>query len=1039
MMKKLFALIAVLTLIAGGISAQNVKVSGTVSDSFGPVTGAAVMVHGTTNGTVTDLDGSYSLSVPADAVLEVSCIGYKTVAEAVGGRTVVDFVLTEDSEILADAVVLGYGATARKRDLSASVGIVADPEKLATHPVTSTEAMLQGQVPGVQIASDGGDPTSTPKMVIRGQGSQNAESVLWVVDGVPGAPINSLSDIESIVVLKDAASAAIYGAQSGAGGVVLVTTKKGSSGVNVNYDGLIGVRQAAKLITPLNAEQQLEITKLAYQNAGLDLPQGWDVTKNPYIATTRTNWMDEVFRNALYHRHNVTFNAGTDTFKNRISLAFEDNQGVLVGTFKKRVGISYKGDIQVNSWLRFTEDLSWSTGTQRGADTNAATTGAIVNAFQMPSSADKYYYTGVGYGGTTTEDPAYIARYGDNFSGIHGIVRNPLRSLTSDNIYDGNSKLFTTTGLELANIVKGLRFTSKFTYYTNQQLYKKFTYTRPECGDPSSTNQLEYSTYKDWGWKTENTLMYDRTFGKHNVGALFSTTADQYNYKGFNVSRKYFDDESVNLQYLAYSNSVPDVGDGYDTDANVALIGRLSYSYDDRYFVTASWRRDYAGRLPEGHNYGDFPAVTGAWKISSEPFFPKNDAVTFLKLRASWGRIGNLGSIGRTYKSNVLNKDTEGKAAIYGTENPGGQYGAIIYSGKALNRNLTWETSEQFDLGLDTGFLNDRLNFSVDFYNKRTYNLIQTQKMNWPDAIGVDNMLINLGEIRNRGIELSLGWADKAGDFSYYINANAAYNKNTVMSVGVTDANGNSAVWENWWQYRDVKFYNRTIEGGPLNQIYIIKCLGIFQSDEEAANYVDKNGNRIQPDAVAGDLKFEDCNGDGRITADDRQLFGNSTPDWTYALNLGFSWKKLSFSAMLQGVLGAQALQCGKMAYASMSSKVHNRTTDIYDSWTFNKNSNIPRISALDLNNNFMTGSSWYLEDASYLRLKNLSVSYDLTDAIRKINHFNERNSSCLVYFSGENLLTFTKYSGLDPECGQSDFLKYPVSRVFSLGVKITY
>ncbi len=1038
MKQKLFALLATVLVFAAGVNAQNVKVSGTVSDNAGPVIGASILVKGTSEGTITDVDGKYSISVPTNATLVVSFIGYQTEEIAVGGRSVVNVTLKEDSELLAESVVLGYGVATKKKDLSAAVGVVADPQALAAHPVTSTESMLQGQIPGVTITAQGGDPTSTPSMVIRGQGSKKGDSVLWVVDGIPGAPINSLSDIESIVVLKDAASAAIYGAQSGAGGVILVTTKKGTKGVSVSYDGLVGVRQASNVLQPLNAEQQLEITKLAYQNAGLALPDGWDVSKNPYIGTTRTNWMDEIFRTALYHRHNLTFNAGTEKAKNRISLAFEDNQGVLVGTYKKKVGVNYRGEMQVNKYFKFTADLNWSTSDGRGANTDAGTDGVIVNALQMPSSADKYYYTGTGFGGTTTEDPEYIAKYG-SFSGIHGIVVNPLRQLLADNIYDGNSKLFTTAGIEIGNIVKGLKFNSRFTYYTNQQHYKRFTPKRTECGSPNPINELYESSYKDNGWKTENTLTYDRTFGKHTVGALLAATADSYNSRGNSISRKYFEDESENLQYLKYSNSTPEVDDWYTgDDANVAFIGRISYSYDDRYFVTGSFRRDMAGRLPKEHNGGNFPAVTGAWKISSEPFFPKNAAVSFLKLRASWGRIGNLGSVPMNYKSSTLNSGTDGKIAIYGTETMM-PVGAYIWNGKALNPTLTWETSEQLDFGLDAGFFNDRLNLGVDFYNKRTYNLIQEQKMNWPHSIGVSAMTINLGEIQNRGIELSLGWSDNVGDFSYYINGNAAYNKNKVLNIGVTDADGNAAVWEDSFQYRDVRFYNRTEEGGELNQIYIVKCLGLFQSDAEAAAYVDKNGNRIQPNAVGGDLKFEDFNGDGKIDAGDRQLFGSSVPDLTYAFNLGFTWKNLSFSAMLQGVAGAQALQLGKMAYASMSSKVHNRSVDIYNSWSFDKSSNIPRISALDNNSNFMTGSSWYLEDASYLRIKNVSLSYDLTSAIRKAHHFGERNSSLLVYFSGENLFTFTKYTGMDPECGQNDFLRYPISRVFSFGIKLTY
>jgi len=1052
MKKNLFAIFASLLMVASiSAGAQNVKVSGTVSDANGPLVGAVVMVKGTSNGTATDIDGKYSLTADAKDVLEFSCLGYQTKEQNVNGRSEISVILAEDTQMLQDVVVLGYGAATKKKDLSAAVGIVASPEQLAKAPVTSTQAMLQGQIPGVTVTNDGGAPTSTPSVVIRGQGSKNGDGVLWVVDGVPGAPINSLNDIESIVVLKDAASAAIYGAQSGAGGVILVTTKRAQKGVSVSYDGLVGVRSAYNLITPLDAQQQIDITKLAYQNAGQVMPDAWNVENNPYIATTRTNWMKEVFRDALYHRHNVVFNGGTDKFKNRLSFSLDNNEGVITGTYSNKLSVNYKGEFQFNKWLKFTEDLSWGTSDGRSCNTDGATSGVVTLALCMPSSASKtpsyynpttgeYTYAAEGFGGTTIEDPAYTNIYGD-LHGIHGIVRNPLHDLLGSNQKNQYNRFYTSSALEFANLVKGLKFISRFTYSTGNSLNKSFSPKILECGSPSYTNSLSYSASRDHNWKTENTLTFDRTFGKHSVGALLATTADHSWGSGFNVNESGFDDESAYLQYLQFgTTSYLSAGDWYSgDDANVALIARLSYSFDDRYFVTASWRRDYAGRLPEGHNYGDFPAVTGAWKISSEPFFNKTSAVTLLKLRASWGRIGNLGSIGWNYKSNNLYSNFSNKHAYYDVTNSSATRGAQFYNGRALNTELTWETSEQINVGFDAGFLNDRLTASIDGYYKRTYNLIQGQTMDWPSSIGVDAKTINLGQISNRGIEISLGWQDKVGDWSYYINGNAAYNKNRVDNIGVTDANGNSAVWTAQDQWRDVWFYNYSREGGELREFYLIKCLGIFQSWEDIYEH-SKDGKLIQPNAQPGDLKFEDFNNDGRISAEDRQYLGNSTPDITYALNLGFTWKDLSVSAQFYGVQGAQAVHCSKMAEVSMSSKVHNRSSQILNAWTENnRTSNIPRISKSDDNSNFMAGSSWYLEDSSFCRLKNLTVTYDFTRLLRKVNHFGERGSSASLFFSGENLFTITKYTGMDPECGEYDFLKYPVSRVLSVGVKLTY
>jgi TonB-linked SusC/RagA family outer membrane protein len=1038
---KFFLSLVLFAFTVSAVAQQKITVTGNVSDAAGPVIGVGIMIQGEAVGVITDQNGDYSITVPSsESVLEFSCIGYKTVTRKVGNNNVLNVILEEDRLMLDDVVVLGYGASSRKKDLSASVGIVKNVDELVSRPVSSTEGLLQGQIPGVTVTSDGGSPTTSPQVVIRGQGSKNGDSVLWVVDGIPGAPITSLNDIESITVLKDAASAAIYGAQSGAGGVILVTTKKAKSGTTVEYDGVYGIRNATNLIEPLNAEQEVEMRHLSYTNAGLSIPDGWNVEKNPWIGTTRTKWMDEIFRTAFYQRQNVSINVGTENFKNRLTLSMDNNPGVLVSTYNKSFGIHYNGSYELNKWLTFTEDLSWSQNKYRDTNTTSAYSGAILSAVYMPASAQAYDENG-NYGGTTTEDPEYIATYGSNFADAHGDSINPLRILRADNVYNRSNSFWTTTGLQLANIIEGLKFNSRFTYAVGTSLSKQFTPKRTEVGKPVLSNTLTWSSGRTDQWKTENTLTYDRTFSKHTVGVLLSTTANHYEGRGFNVEGKNLSDETPNLQYISFAESVSSTDWHTGEDANVALVGRLAYSYDDRYFVTGSWRRDYAGRLYKDNNYGDFPAVTGSWKISNEKFFPKNDIVNLLKLRASWGRIGNLGSISMNYKSALLSSTTwNTDAALYGVEN-GTTQGTFWWAGTASNPDLTWETSQQLDFGIDMNLFNERLDFSFDFYDKKTYNLIQEQTTGWPQTIGIDPMLVNQGSVKNRGVEFQIGWADRIGrDWSYFLNANYSFNHNWVQNTGIVNEDGTKGVWTGGGDFRVIPWVYQTAVGEPIGSFYLIKTDGIFQSDEEAQNYVNSDGERIQPNAKAGDLKFVDYNGDGQINDEDRQYMGSGMPKHTFSFSGGFTWKNLSFSMLLQGAAGGKNFYAAKLMLLSDVDGSFNRSVDILDAWSpTNTDSNIPMLKKEDNNENFSTASDWYLETGDYLRIKNVTLSYDLTNLLRSMRHFSDRNSRLSVYFSGENLYTFTNYSGMDPEVGGYDTLKYPVSRILSFGVKLTY
>ena len=1028
--------------LSAGAYAQQISVGGIVKDQMGePVIGANVIVKGTSNGVITDIDGKFALSAAKNDILIISFVGFTSQEIPVTGKDLM-VALKEDTGLLDEVVVLGYGANARKQDLSAAVGVLSNTDDLTVRPVSSTESLLQGQLAGVTVQSNGGDPTSTPSIVIRGQGSQNGDNVLWVVDGVPGAPIASMSDIESIVVLKDAASAAIYGAQSGAGGVILITTQKAKAGIpTLSYEGTYGIRQATNLPEPLNAEEELEMRKRSYANANVTLPDGWNIEKNPWIGTTRTNWMDEIFRTAFYQRHNIALNVGTDNYSSRLSFSFDNDEGVLINTYNKNYAIRYNGKFDLNKWVSISEDLVWKNTENRSKDTNDAYTGPVLSAIYMPASATVYNPLDGTWGGTTTEDPEYIAKYGSNFAGAHGDAVNPVRLLKAENRFNRTSDVWSTTSLQIANIIQGLKFTSRFTYNLKTNNYKNFRPIQDEPGKPNNSNSLDVTNYRTDAWKTENTLTYDNSFGNHTVGALFSTTADHYNVRGLKVNGKNFADESPYLQYLAYAGTTSATDYLTGPDANVSLVARLAYSYDDRYFVTASWRRDYAGRLPKENNFGDFPAATLAWKISNEKFFKKSDFIGMLKLRASWGRVGNLGSIDYNYKSLLLGTSYWQEQAQYGVIN-NATWNNFVYNSTAMNRNLTWETSEQWDLGLDVELFKNRLALSFDYFDKRTFNLIQKQTMNWPSSIGLNPLLINQGEVRNRGIEVQANWNDRVNkDFSYFVSGNFSYLKNWVSDIGVKNADGSPGVWtDSDSKFRNIPYTRQTAEGEPLNSYYLIKTNGIFQSDAEAAAYVDKNGKRIQPNAVAGDLKFIDYNNDGKIDDKDRQYCGSATPKTTYSFSFGATYKKFSFSAMFQGVGGAQAFYAAKSVILSDADGNFNRVKDILNAWSpTNTSSNIPRLSMNDPNSNFSTASDWYLESASYLRLKNLTLSYDLADVLQKWSHLKERNSRMSVYFSGENLFTITDYSGMDPECGGWDAMKYPVSRVFSFGVKLTY
>lgn len=994
---------------------NNIRISGQITGVDNkPLEGASIVIKGSTIGTTTDVHGNFSFSVPDDAVLVISYVGYESTEIIAKDNRDVNIQLTPTFNSSEKVVVVGYG-TMRKKDLSAAVSDVPDMKQIKERPVLDVASMIQGKVAGITVVNDGGHPDRTPSVIIRGVGSRGGESVLYVVDGVPNAPYNP-ADVESITILKDAASAAIYGAFSGSAGVILITTRQATQGKpSVEYSAFAGAKTAWKLPQSLAADKEAEVSNLAFTNAGLTPLDGWDATKNPYAQVTRTDWINSVFRAGLIQRHNISINAGSEKFSILFQGRYEENQGTLLNTYAKNISTRFNASYQIASNIKFRQDIFFNNHDSRGTSTQSGYDGTILSAIYMPRSATVYYDDG-SFGGVGPRNSPYL--------GIHGDVINPVATLLRNKPYNKSNDLQSVSELKISNIIKGLSFITRFSYRQGQSLYKNFEPKRTEPGKPNDQNTLTYSTDKTYSWIWENTANYTRNIEKHSIGAMVSTTAQENSGKGFRASAKTFDNEAPWAQFFINAGNFTDIKpvDWDWKDKNLSYVGRLSYSWADRYFLTGSYRYDIAGRLASGYRGKGFPAATAAWKLSSEPFF-HIAAVDLLKFRASWGRIGNINSVGLYYGYPTLNSDY-----TYQVGN-GSPQTTAVYVGSFNNPLLTWETSEQKDFGLDIGLLQEKLSFTFDYFDKLTFDLIKTQDSNWPNTLGFGAPLINQGKIRNTGFEFTATWRDMIGQLGYEVSGNLATLKNRVEYI---DENKTS-FWQHGDAWRGTLAPYRSTIGEPYYSYWLIKNAGIFQSDKEVADYVGPDGNKIQPNAKTGDLKFVDQNNDGKINDADRIYMGNAFPKVTYGFTANLTWKQFDLSLFLQGVGGVKLFHAFKESTLNASEQGYNRWDKILNAWSpTNTGSDIPIISASDANKNFQTPSDWFLENGNYLRLKSLVIGYNFPKVLKKAN--------LRVYVSGDNLITITKYSGMDPEVGGVglDGGQFPVSRVFAAGVKLT-
>ncbi|MBL7965566.1 MAG: TonB-dependent receptor [Prolixibacteraceae bacterium] len=1016
---------------------QQATVSGKVTDENGELLpGVSVLIKGTTTGAITDNEGKYSIRAEKNSVLVFSFIGMKTKEVVFDGKSTLDIILEQENVGIDEVIAIGY-TNARKQDLSVAVTTVKVGDNNKGRP-TTLGAILQGQMTGVSVTQSG-DPNESSKVSIRGKGNKNGDAVLYVVDGVPDAPFNS-ADIETVTVLKDASSAAIYGAYAGSGGVILITTKQAKEGkTRISVNGWNGVQQAWRLPEVLSSEEYNKVRKDAALAAGKTVPSVYDPAVFPYGNVTRTDWIDEIFRMGKMQHYDITLNGGTKELKALASVSYDKTEGTLINTYNEKLTSRLQVDFKLNEWATLRQRMVYDY-TNGKSEVGDGHTGSIFGAMAYPRFSTVYEYDESGnllydsagnkmYGGTV---PRWALAKGYS---VEADLRNPVAMLEKVRQYNPSNRLFSTSSLELKPLA-GLTFKSDFSIDITNTRNESFQQRFLEPGRTIDQNyrRIGNTLYKGWIW--DNIATYSRVINdKHQISVIGGVTmnkrTNRYNWAGM---RGYsFEDE----HYTTFLNGTDWTTDKPQEDiweeSSFSALGRASYSYADRYFLNGSVRRDASSKLNPDNNSDVFPSISGAWKISSESFMKNFETVSFLKLRASWGQVGNINSVRRfiyappyQLTSWPLFLGETGSVQAYG-----------IFQPTIPNPDLKWERTEQTNVGIDVGFFQNSLNLSVDYFNKRTKDLIESMPV--ASVAGVASPPeFNVGEVLNKGWEFTLSYNKKIGDVSLNMSGNCSLLSNEVVSIGATKFIAHS---------NNVNSLNplQSTAGQPWYSFYLIDAVGIFKDQAEVDNYVwtdptTQAKTKIQPSAKPGDLKFADSNNDGKINDGDRQYMGSyDVPDLSYGFNLGAEWKGFSVNMIFQGVAGVNIFN-GVKAMTYTGAKGWNMSTDVLESFNYNPNSGIPRLAVVeDPNGNFSKVSDYFLDKGDYLRLKNLNIAYTLPKSL--VSQIGINNSSFRIYVNAENLLTFTKYSGFDPEVGNLgiDAGRYPVSRMFSVGLNVSF
>lgn len=973
--------------------AQQITVQGVVKDQTGEtVIGASVMEKGTTNGTITGIDGDFSLNMSPNGTLVVSFVGYKTQEVQVKGQKQLQVVLSEDAEMLDEVVVIGYG-TMKKSDLTGAVSSIGNKD-IKDSPVSNLGQAIQGKISGVQIV-DAGKPGDNVSIKIRGLGSINNCDPLVVIDGVPtdlGLSSLNMADVERLDVLKDASATAIYGSR-GANGVVMITTKRGTEGkgklaVSANYS----FQNATNVPSLLNAAQYAELSNDMMVNSGRNPNPEW---ANPSELGAGTDWMDELLRTGVMQNYTVSYSGGNEKSHYYVSGGFLDQSGIVKSVNYRRFTFQSNSDAQVLKWLKFSNNITFSADTKKSGSYNIGDALKALPIYPVKN-----------------EDGSWSGPDGN--SEWYGSTRNPIGPTELNKSQTDGYNFLANLTAELT-FTKWLKFKSTFGYDAKFWFIDNFTPKYNWKPTPTEETSRYKSDNKSFTYLWDNYFLFDHTFAeKHRVGLMAGMSAQWNTNDYLNAQKNVFMFD--NVHEMDNGEEMYAIGGNETEWALLSYMARVNYSYEDRYLLTATIRRDGSSRFGKKHRWGTFPSVSVAWRASQEKWFPKNDYINDLKVRAGYGVTGSQASVGNY--SYLASYNT----SVYPFGISSGNQTALVSSTLA-NPYIHWEEVAQTNIGFDASLFNSRVMFSFDAYLKETRDMLV--KASIPITSGFEDTTTtytNAGKVRNQGIEMSLHTINLTGELGWETNLTATYNKNKIKDLN-----------------SDVPYYINQINNSyvtmlakdyPINVFYGYVTDGIFQNQSEV------NTHAVQPGAEPGDIRFRDLNNDGVINDSDRTVIGNLNPSWLFSMNNSLSYKGFELSVFLQGIAGNKIYNANNIDNTGMAA-AYNQTTDVLKRWQGEGTSNsMPRAVFGDPNQNTRV-SDRFVENGSYLRLKNITLSYTFPKQwLQKAQIENARLS-----LSCENVATITGYSGFDPEVGINgiDQNRYPISRTFSLGLNFNF
>lgn len=1017
-----------LFLFLSASSALMAQVSGKVSTEDGEgLPGVTIVVKGTTSGTTTDFDGKYQLDgADASSVLIFSYIGYTTQEVAVGSRTVIDITLAENNETLEEIVVVGYG-TQKKSSVTGAVSTVSSKDLKALPVVSLTQAM-QGRVPGVQVTNNS-SPGTEPIIRIRGVGSVSLNpNPLYVIDGIPAGGINNIDpkDIESLEVLKDASSAAIYGSRA-ANGVILITTKKGAAGkVQVNLDSYYGTQTAWRTLDLLNREEYIRYGTALLTAAGQPVPGRFNNLNTPVyegapttFGNTDTDWQDVMFRSAPITDNQMSISGGNERSRFYTSLGYFKQEGIMPFTDYNRKSFRINSDHKIGDIITIGQTLMVASDRQT-AERDGGGRSLVMNMMRMipywperdPTKLGGFSTTAQGLDATDPENPLRVAEQ-EQKNQVNNGVKMVGSIFTNIKLTDWLSYRF-TAGLDYAN--------SRFNGFL--PIYDDGNRTRPIAQVTDNRSQFSSTVLT-------NALTFNRNFGDHALNILAVGERQDARSRSLNANGQRPDNNIQVLQGI----SNPAVNSSLSENVLMSYIGRINYEYAGKYLLTASVRRDGSSKFAPGKKWGTFPAVSVGWRISEEAFLKQIQSISELKLRGSWGKSG-YNSIG-DYEWQPL---IQANNTLY----PFGNSPTLgSYFNQLGNIDLSWEVTTMINVGVDASLWNNKIFLTAEYYNRETDGLLLRVPV--PESIGYSSSpLANVGSMRNYGFEATLGYNHTSNDFSWRLAGTFDLTRNEVLSLATANATIDAGSNADFGGFA----ITRTQEGQPIQSFFGWQVESIFQSQSEIDVLNDRAPNGYyQNDMTApGDIKFRDVNGDGQITADDRTFLGSYLPKFSYGLNWDGTYKNFDFTLYVQGVYGNKVYNGTKVIGQGML-RLFNASTDVLDAWTpQNTGTDVPRAVSGDPNQNSRT-SDRFLEDGSYLRIKNLSIGYNIpASSIGSLT--NNVISRVRIYVSAQNLLTLTKYTGYDPEVGSKygnlltqgiDYGQFPQARTLMVGLNLGF